>query len=88
MQALRLLPQALKREPELKLAHLQALTRTMSAAKTSTPPPDAARGATADLCDVFLPDPVDLVSKRDVQIMEPIFQYVRVVFVDVMASTR
>lgn len=48
--------------------------RAMSGPKTETPPPDAARGATADLCDVFLPDPVDITTQRKVQIMEPIFQ--------------
>ncbi|KAK9807164.1 hypothetical protein WJX73_002944 [Symbiochloris irregularis] len=45
-----------------------------SGPKTATPPPDAARGATADLCDVFLTDPVDIVTERKVQIMDPIFQ--------------
>ena len=39
------------------------------------PPPDASRGATADLCDVHLPDPVDIVSQRKVQIVDPIFRY-------------
>ncbi|KAF8055826.1 4-hydroxy-4-methyl-2-oxoglutarate aldolase [Scenedesmus sp. PABB004] len=38
---------------------------------TATPPPDTARGATADLADVFCPEPVDEVSQRKVQIMEP-----------------
>ncbi|WIA17717.1 hypothetical protein OEZ85_009234 [Tetradesmus obliquus] len=42
--------------------------------KTATPPPDTARGATADLADVFIPEPVDQVSLGKVQIMEPIFQ--------------
>ncbi len=41
---------------------------------TQTPPPDAARGATADLCDTFITDPVDVVNQRDVQIMDPIFR--------------
>lgn len=41
--------------------------------KTATPPPNASRGATADLCDVFMPEPVDVVSKCTVQIAEPIF---------------
>ena len=40
------------------------------------PPPDASRGATADLADVFVPEPVDKVAERKVQIMEPIFRYV------------
>lgn len=51
---------------------------TMSAVaggpKTATPPADTARGATADLADVFIPEPVDQVSQRKVEIMEPIFQ--------------
>lgn len=38
------------------------------------PPADASRGATADLCDVHLPDPVDVISQRKVQIVEPIFR--------------
>lgn len=42
--------------------------------KTATPPPDTARGATADLCDVFVPEHVDIVSQRKVQICEPIFR--------------
>lgn len=42
--------------------------------KTATPPADTARGATADLADVFIPEPVDQVAERKVQIMEPIFQ--------------
>lgn len=41
---------------------------------TETPPPDAARGATADLCDVFITDPVDAVRQREVSIVEPIFR--------------
>jgi hypothetical protein len=41
---------------------------------TATPPPDTARGATADLADVFIPEPVDQIAQRKVQIMEPIFQ--------------
>lgn len=39
------------------------------------PPPDASRGATADLCDVFVPDPVDIITQRKVQIVEPIFRF-------------
>jgi hypothetical protein len=42
---------------------------------TATPPPDAARGATADLCDMFITDPVDTITEREVQIMEPVFRY-------------
>lgn len=41
---------------------------------TQTPPPDAARGATADLCDTFITDPVDVVNERNVQIMDPVFR--------------
>jgi hypothetical protein len=41
------------------------------------PPPDAARGATADLCDVFLPDPVDVVGVPKVAIVAPIFKCAR-----------
>ncbi len=48
-----------------------------SGPKTATPPPNAARGATADLCDIYVTDPVDIVSQRNVQIMDPIFRYVR-----------
>ena len=46
-----------------------------SGPKTATPPPNAARGATADLCDIYVTDPVDIVSHRDVQIMDPIFRF-------------
>lgn len=45
-----------------------------SGPKTATPPPNAARGATADLCDIYVTDPVDIVSQRDVQIMDPVFK--------------
>ena len=41
------------------------------------PPPDASRGATADLCDVHYPDPVDVLpdpSKQKEQIAEPVFR--------------
>ena len=41
---------------------------------SQTPPPDAARGATADLCDTFITDPVDVVNQRNVQIMDPVFR--------------
>ena len=46
-----------------------------SGPKTATPPPDAARGATADLADMFITDPVDIVVQREVQIMEPVFRW-------------
>lgn len=42
--------------------------------KTATPPADAARGATADLCDVFIKEPVDLVAQHPVSIVQPIFR--------------
>lgn len=41
------------------------------------PPPDASRGATADLCDVHYPDPVDVLPdprSQKVQIAEPVFR--------------
>lgn len=41
------------------------------------PPPDASRGATADLCDVHYTEPVDVLPdprKQKVQIAEPIFR--------------
>ena len=38
------------------------------------PPPDASRAATADLCDVHVPDPVDVTIERKVQIAQPIFR--------------
>lgn len=41
---------------------------------TATPPPDAARGATADLCDIFITDPVDAIRERGVSIVDPIFR--------------
>ena len=42
---------------------------------TWTPPADTTRGATADLCDVFLPEPVDVTAERKVQIMQPLFRW-------------
>ncbi|WIA38026.1 hypothetical protein OEZ86_001397 [Tetradesmus obliquus] len=53
---------------------LRAFAAAADGPKTATPPPDTARGATADLADVFIPEPVDQVSLGKVQIMEPIFQ--------------
>ena len=48
------------------------------AGKTNpNPPPDASRGATADLCDVHYPDPVDVLPDprtQKVQIAEPLFR--------------
>jgi hypothetical protein len=43
---------------------------------TATPPANTARGATADLCDVFVPEPVDKVTQCPVQIADPIFRCV------------
>lgn len=51
--------------------------KKVQTATNPNPPPDASRGATADLCDVFYPDPVDVIpdpSKQRVQIAEPIFR--------------
>lgn len=45
-----------------------------STPKTAVPPPDMSRGATADLCDVHYPDPVDVVVEPKVQIMQPLFR--------------
>ena len=49
-----------------------------AAGKTDpNPPPDASRGATADLCDVHYPDPVDVLPDprtQKVQIAEPVFR--------------
>ena len=42
---------------------------------TATPPADASRGATADLCDVFLPDPVDVITESKVSIVAPLFRF-------------
>mmetsp|Transcript_38022 Transcript_38022/g.63908 ORF Transcript_38022/g.63908 Transcript_38022/m.63908 type:complete len:236 (+) Transcript_38022:74-781(+) len=42
---------------------------------SQTPPPDTARGATADLCDVYHPESVDAtVADKQVAIMEPGFR--------------
>ncbi|GMH45765.1 hypothetical protein BSKO_13728 [Bryopsis sp. KO-2023] len=50
------------------------VARSASGPVTQTPPADASRAGTADLCDVHLPDPVDKVCERKVQIVEPIFR--------------
>jgi hypothetical protein len=49
---------------------------SVTTATNPNPPPNAARGATADLCDVFVPEPVDKITDRAVQIAEPIFRFV------------
>ena len=43
---------------------------------TTTPPPNAARGATADLCDIYITEPVDKITSGGVQIAQPIFKCV------------
>lgn len=35
------------------------------------PPPDADRKGTADLCDVHMPEPVDQICNRKVQVVQP-----------------
>lgn len=59
------------------LTPLSSALRMMATAPTTNqfPPPDAARGATADLCDVHYPDPVDVVvGAPKVQIAAPVFR--------------
>lgn len=57
------------------LAIADATLRCLSdGPKTATPPPDTARGATADLCDVHFVDSVDVVVEPSVQIMQPLFK--------------
>ncbi len=53
---------------------LRLLAGRQAPMSSQTPPPDAARGATADLCDTFITDPVDIINQGDVQIMDPIFR--------------
>lgn len=53
---------------------LRALAASSAQMSSQTPPPDAARGATADLCDTFIKDPVDIVNQANVQILEPVFR--------------
>lgn len=48
--------------------HPALFTRSF-ASSNPYPPPDATRGATADLCDVHVPAPVDTVTECPVQIM-------------------
>ena len=52
---------------------VRALLGSPARMSSQTPPPDAARGATADLCDTFIRDPVDIVN-QGVQIMNPVFR--------------
>lgn len=53
---------------------VRALLGSLARMSSQTPPPDAARGATADLCDTFIKDPVDIVNQGGVQIMNPVFR--------------
>ena len=53
----------------------QAARSFASGPSTATPPADASRGATADLCDVFLPDPVDVITESKVSIVAPLFRF-------------
>ncbi len=60
-----------------ELAGANQPARQMSSGPTTaTPPADASRGATADLCDVFLPDPVDEITESKVSIVAPLFRKV------------
>ena len=55
-----------------------AAAATTAVGKTNpNPPPDASRGATADLCDVHYTEPVDVLPDprtQKVQIAEPVFR--------------
>ena len=51
-----------------------ALPRFFASMGYTTPPPDANRMGTADLCDKYVPEPVDQITERKVQIMPPIFK--------------
>ncbi|GLC35565.1 hypothetical protein PLESTM_000338200 [Pleodorina starrii] len=51
------------------LALSSAAARAMSS--SATPPPDADRKGTADLTDKYMPDPVDTVCTRSVQVVTP-----------------
>lgn len=42
-----------------------------SMSSNATPPPDANRMGTADLTDKYLPDPVDKVCHRQIQVVSP-----------------
>ena len=50
--------------------------RGLTGPMTTTPAADTLRSATADLCDVFLPDPVDVTTESRVKIVAPIFRFV------------
>ena len=56
------------------LAAKEPARQMSSGPTTATPPADASRGATADLCDVFLPDPVDVITESKVSIVAPLFR--------------
>jgi regulator of ribonuclease activity A len=62
--------------PAGRAAAAAARSMAAQAPTTATPPADATRGATADLCDVFVPTPLDTVAacKFGVQIAAPIFR--------------
>lgn len=68
---------ALQQQLQHRLFSMSAAAAAASGGPTTaTPPANTARGATADLADVFIPEPVDEVSQRKVNIMDPIFQCV------------
>jgi hypothetical protein len=68
---------ALQQQVSVRLFSMSAAAAAGSGPTTATPPANTARGATADLADVFIPEPVDEVAQRKVNIMEPIFQCVQ-----------
>jgi hypothetical protein len=65
---------ALQQQIHHRLFSMSAAAAGSSGPTTATPPANTARGATADLADVFIPEAVDEVAQRKVNIMEPIFQ--------------
>lgn len=67
---------ALQQQLSARLLSMSAAAAAGSGPTTATPPANTARGATADLADVFIPEPVDEVAQRKVNIMDPIFQCV------------
>lgn len=64
----------LARRAGSKLAQRGFAIEWMSLSTNPNPPPNTSRGATADLCDVFVPEPVDVVTSQKVQIAEPMFK--------------